>query len=55
MRITVEMTRTDGTSYSYVLFDEACAVYIETENGLTMRQDADLGGYRVTEAGSGNN
>ena len=54
MKISVEMKRDDGTSYSYILFDEACSVYIETENGLEMRQDRDLPGYRITEAGCGN-
>lgn len=54
MRITVELKRNDGSSYSYVLFDEACSVYVETENGLEMRQDKDLPGYRITEAGCGN-
>lgn len=49
MKITVEC-KVDGTKYSYVLFEEASAVYIETENGLEMRQDSDLPGYRVTEA-----
>lgn len=55
MRISVEMKKADGTSYNYVLFDDACAVYVETENGLEMRQDKDLPGYRITEAGCGGN
>lgn len=54
MRISVELKRSDGSSYSYVLFDDASAVYVETENGLEMRQDSDLPGYRITEAGCGN-
>ena len=54
MRISVEMKKDDET-YSYVLFDEACAVYVETDNGLEMRQDKDLPGYRITEAGCGSN
>jgi hypothetical protein len=54
MRISVEMKKANGALYSYVLFDEACAVYVETENGLEMRQDKDLPGYRITEAGHGN-
>ena len=53
MKITVEMKKSDE-SYSYILFEEACAVYVETENGLTMRQDNELPGYRITEADSGN-
>ena len=53
MRITVEMKK-DGEKFSYVLFDEACSVYLETENGLEMRQDPNLPGYRITEAGCGN-
>ena len=52
MRITVELKRDNGDKYSYVLFDEACAVYVETENGLEMRQDKDIAGYRITEAGN---
>lgn len=55
MKISVEMKDKDGTKYNYVLFEEANAVYVETENGLQMRQDNDLPGYRITEAGDGNN
>lgn len=55
MKISVEMKDKDGVKYSYVLFEEANAVYIETHNGLEMRQDNDLPGYRVTEAGHGHN
>lgn len=55
MKISVEMKDSDGTKYSYVLFEEANAVYVETENGLQMRQDKDLPGYRITEAGNGSN
>ena len=50
MRISVEMKDSNGVSYSYVLFEKANAVYVETENGLEMRQDSDLPGYRITEA-----
>ena len=54
MRITVEMKK-DEESYNYIIFDEACAVYVETDNGLEMRQDNNLPGYRITEAGCGGN
>ena len=50
MKISVEVESRDGSSYSYVMFEEATAVYIETTSGLAMRQDGDLPGYRITEA-----